>query len=206
MSNTFIPDVLSYIQSKTRLTRDTICRILIESGKMDDIFVNPQQFMDKVCSEIITILQEMIVDGVKYEKIDGEYYDQMLFDDKELYGYLNDLFEVKKTEKTVYDYVLVNSNVERAFAEECEKREDIKFYFNLPFWFKIETPIGTYNPDWAIVYENDKRIYFVAETKSPDEELRPSESMKIHCGRKHFEQFDGVKFKAPVSSVSDLLN
>ena len=201
-----IPDILSYIQSKTRLTRDTICRILIESGRVDDIFINPQQFMDKACSEINTVLNEMIVDGVKYEKIAGEYWDQMLFDDKELYGYLNDLFEVKETEKTVYDYVLVDGNVERAFAEECEKRDDIKFYFKLPFWFKIETPIGTYNPDWAIVYENDKRIYFVAETKSPDEELRPSENMKIHCGRKHFEQFDGVKFKAPVSSVSDLLN
>ena len=60
-----IPDILSYIQSKTRLTRDTICRILIESGRIDDIFVNPQQFMDKVCSEINTVLKEMIVDGIK---------------------------------------------------------------------------------------------------------------------------------------------
>ena len=71
-----IPDVLSYIQSKAWLTRDTICRILIESGRIDDVFVNPQQFMDKVCSEINSILNEMIVDGVKYEKIAGVYWEQ----------------------------------------------------------------------------------------------------------------------------------
>ena len=72
MSNPLIPDVLSYIQNKTQLTRETICRILIESGRIDDVYVNPQQFMDKVCSEINAVLNEMIVDGVKYEKITDE--------------------------------------------------------------------------------------------------------------------------------------
>ena len=91
-----IPDILSYIQNKTRLTRDTICRILLESGRIDDVFVNPQQFMDKVCSEISTVLQEMIVDGVKYEKIAGSYWDQMLFDNKELYGYLTGQSQSRK--------------------------------------------------------------------------------------------------------------
>jgi len=148
-----IPDVLSYIQSKTRLTRDTICRILIESGKIEDVFVNPQQFMDKVCSEINTVLNEMIVDGVKYEKIAGAYWEQTLFEDKELYSYLDDLYEVKKPGKTVYDYIQIDSNssIERKFAEECENRDDIKFYFKLPGWFFIDTPIGKYNPDWALL-------------------------------------------------------
>jgi len=204
-----IPDILSYIQSKTRLTRDTICRILIESDRIEDIFVNPQQFMDKACAEINSVLNEMIVDGIKYEKIAGSYWDQMLFDNKELYGYLNDLFEVKKTEKTVYDYIQVDSLVERDFAGECEKRNDIKFYFKLPFWFKIETPIGGYTPDWALVYEGDKKIYFVAETKGTsdinDQSLSNSEKYKIKCGKKHFDQFEDVDFRGPVKTLSDVI-
>jgi type III restriction enzyme len=204
-----IPDILSYIQSKTRLTRDTICRILIESGRVDDIFINPQQFMDKACGEINNVLNEMIVDGIKYEKIAGSYWDQMLFDNKEIYDYLNDLFEVKKPEKTVYDYIHVDSNVERDFAAECEKRDDIKFYFKLPFWFEIDTPIGKYNPDWALVYEGDKKIYFVAETKGTDDINDPclstGERHKILCGKKHFENFPDVKFVAPVSKLERII-
>jgi len=204
-----IPDVLSYIQSKTRLTRDTICRILIESGRTDDVFVNPQQFMDKACAEINSVLNEMIVDGVKYEKIAGEYWDQMLFDDNELYSYLDDLFKVNKPEKTVYDYIEVDSKIEREFANACEARDDIKFYFKLPFWFKIETPIGKYTPDWALVYEGDKRVYFVAETKGTDDINDPSlstgERHKILCGKKHFENFPDVQFKAPISKLEKLV-
>src|SRR4030042_636214 len=202
-----IPDVLSYIQGKTRLTRDTICRILVESGRVDDVFINPQQFMDKVCSEINAVLNEMIVDGVKYEKIAGEYYDQMLFKDEELYSYLNDLYEVKKPEKTVYDYIEVDSNIEREFAEACEERDDIKFYLKLPGWFFIDTPIGRYHPDWALVYENDKKVYFVVETKGTndinDQSLSNAERYKIICGKRHFEQFPDIQFKAPVKTLSD---
>jgi type III restriction enzyme len=161
--------------------------------------------MDKVCSEINTVLNEMIVDGVKYEKIAGEYYDQMLFDDKELYEYLDDLFAVSKKEKTIYDHVKVESAIERKFAEECENRDDIKFYFKLPRWFFIDTPIGKYNPDWALVYEGDKKVYFVAETKGTDDINDPSlstgERHKILCGKKHFENFPDVRFKAPVSKL-----
>lgn len=204
---TSIPDILSYIQNKTRLTRDTICRILIESGRIDDVFVNPQQFMDKVCSEIITVLQEMIVDGIKYEKIAGSYWDQLLFDSEELYGYLDDLLEVSRKDKTVYDYVQIDSKIERDFAKACEDRDDIKFYFKLPLWFKIETPLGTYTPDWALVYEGDKKVYFVAETKGTNrlDDLTPNEQYKIKCGRKHFENFEDVEFKAPVTKLSDFI-
>jgi len=83
--------------------------------------------------------------------------------------------------------------------------EDIEFYFKLPFWFRINTPIGTYNPDWAIVFKGEKKIYFVAETKGAGQELRPSEQMKIDCGKAHFKQFDDVRFKGPISSVSELV-
>lgn len=77
------------------------------------------------------------------------------------------------------------------------------FYFKLPFWFKIDTPIGSYNPDWAIVKKGEKRIYFVAEAKSTGQELRGSEKMKVKCGKEHFREFDGVKFEH-VNKVVDL--
>jgi len=206
-----VPDILSYIQNKTKLTRDTICRILLKSGKIEDVFINPQQFMDKICLEINFVLTEMMVDGIKYEKIAGSYYDQMLFDNKELSEYLDDLFEVKRKDKTIYDYIKIDSNssIERDFAKACEQRDDIKFYFKLPFWFKIETPLGTYNPDWALVYENDKKVYFVAETKGvnkiDDPNLSNAERFKIKCGKEHFKNFDEVEFKAPVKTLSDVV-
>ena len=143
------------------------------------------------------------------QKIAGSYWEQKLFEDKELYSYLNDLYEVKKPEKTVYDYIEVDSFIEREFAKACEERDDIKFYFKLPGWFFIDTPIGKYHPDWALVYEGDKKIYFVAETKGTNDINDPSlsneERYKIHCGKKHFANFPDVRFQAPVKNLNDVL-
>ncbi len=99
----------------------------------------------------------------------------------------------------------LDSGVENQFARDCESSEDIEFYFKLPFWFKIPTPIGTYNPDWAIVFQGEKKIYFVAETKSSGQELRGSEKLKIECGKAHFRNFDDVNYRR-VTSVTDLNN
>jgi len=202
-----VPDVLGYIQDKTRLTRDTILKILQASGKIPEILKNPQQFMDLSTHEILRVLRQMMVDGIKYEKIAGEYWDQRLFENEELESYLDGLFKVNQQEKTLYNYVEVDSNIERDFVKELDNREDIKFYIKLPFWFKIQTPIGEYNPDWAIVFENDKRIYFVAETKGTTEleDLTIPEQYKIKCGKKHFQTIPDVKFKAPVTKVSQLI-
>jgi len=93
--------------------------------------------------------------------------------------------------------------VENQFARDCESSENIEFFFKLPFWFKINTPIGTYNPDWAIVFKGEKKIYFVAETKSAGQELRGSEKLKIKCGAEHFKKFEDVVYKR-VASVSEL--
>jgi type III restriction enzyme len=109
------------------------------------------------------------------------------------------------SDKTIYEnYIPLDSSVENQFAKDCESSENIEFFFKLPFWFKINTPIGTYNPDWAIVFKGEKEIYFVAETKGEGQELRPSEQMKIDCGKVHFGQFEDVKFRGPISSVSEL--
>ena len=194
--NKTIPDILGYIQNKTKLTKDTILKIIQQSGKGNEIGKNPQQFMDFATNVIKDTLEKMMIDGIKYEKLKGEnsYYAMELFENEELHSYLDNVVKVQNKDKTLYDHVLIDSNVESQFAKDLETMEKVKFYFKLPYWFKIQTPIGSYNPDWAIVLENDKKIYFVAETKSGGE-IRGSEGVKIKCGRKHFEQLDDVKFE-----------
>ncbi len=84
-----------------------------------------------------------------------------------------------------------------AFAHDCSLDERVKLFFKLPSRFKIPTPLGNYNPDWAVVFEDDARVYFVTETKSSNVEADPrqSENLKIKCGRKHFELSKDVVFK-----------
>ncbi|MEA3307525.1 MAG: DEAD/DEAH box helicase, partial [Elusimicrobiota bacterium] len=91
-------------------------------------------------------------------------------------------------------------------AEDCESNENIEFFIKLPNWFTIDTPIGKYNPDWALIYKNESRIYFVAETKSTTDlnKLRPQEKLKIKCGKANFKEFPDVTFK-PVTKVSELI-
>jgi type III restriction enzyme len=194
--NKTIPDILGYIQNKTKLTKDTILKIIQQSGKGNEIEKNPQQFMDLATNVIKGELEKLVIDGIKYEKLKGEnsYYAMELFENEELHSYLDNVVKVQNKDKTLYDHILIDSNIESQFAKDLETLEKVKFYFKLPYWFKIQTPIGSYNPDWAIVLENDKKIYFVAETKSGGE-IRGSEGVKIKCGRKHFEQLDDVKFE-----------
>ncbi len=201
-----IPDMLAYIQSKTELTRHTILEILKKSGRLHELLFNPQLFMDNAVTAIKSKLYELMVAGIKYEKICDKIYEMKLFEENELELYLDRFtFAVKNQDKTIYEnYFPLDSSVENQFAKDCESSEDIEFYFKLPFWFKINTPIGTYNPDWAIVFKGEKRIYFVAETKGSGQELRPSEQMKIDCGKAHFKQFDDVRFSGTISSVSEL--
>lgn len=207
-NNHEIPDVLGYIQSKTELTRSTVLQILKQSGRMNDILVNPQLFLDKAVASIKTVLYELMIDGIKYEKIGSKDYEMLLFNENEIETYLDSLtFEVSKNEKTIYDrYMPLDSDVETDFAKECETREDIEFYFKLPFWFHIDTPIGKYNPDWALVFKNEKKIYFVAETKSTKDlsKLRNEERLKIKCGTAHFDQFEDVEYKY-ITKVEDLV-
>ena len=194
-----IPDVLFYIQERTELTRSTILEILKSSGRLGDILINPQLFLDSAVVAIKDVLNELMIDGIKYEKIGAKEYEMRLFEDYEIH--INDLtFNVSNTDKTIYsNLVPLDSNVEYDFAKECESRDDIEFYFKLPFWFKIKTPIGNYNPDWALIKKNENTVYFVAETKSEGQELKISEKRKIKCGHAHFKEFDGVKYRQVVT-------
>ncbi len=200
-----IPDMLAYIQSKTELTRSTILEILKKSEKINELLLNPQLFMDNCVSAIKTTLYELMIEGIKYEKIGGKIYEMQLFEDNELEIYIDKFTHlVNAPEKTIYEnYIPLDSKVENEFAKDCESSENIEFYFKLPFWFKIDTPIGKYNPDWAIVFKGEKKIYFVAETKGEGQELRGSEKLKIKCGTEHFKEFKDVIYKR-VSKVSEL--
>ena len=122
-----------------------------------------------------------------------------LFRDEELKDYFEQSLKVNNS---VYDSIIYDSEVERKFAEALDQREDIKLFVKLPSFFKIETPIGTYNPDWAIVKHDDNTIYLVRETKGTKdfEKLRNSEADKIKCGRKHFEAI-GANFDVVTSAV-----
>jgi type III restriction enzyme len=204
LENVFmIPDVLTYIQERTELTRSTILEILTKSGRLSDVLVNPQLFLDNTIVAINEVLTTLMVDGIKYEKIGGLKYEMRLFEDFPIH--INDLtFSINKEEKTIYsNFVPLDSKVEYRFAEECETRDDIEFYFKLPFWFKIKTPIGNYNPDWALIKKNEKTLYFVAETKDENQELRKSEKQKIKCGEAHFNEFEDVSYKQ-ITKISDL--
>lgn len=210
-SDYFIPDVLGYIQNRTELTRSTIWHILEKSGRLDELAVNPQLFMDAIVDRVKRVLQEMMIDGIEYLKIGNSEYEMRLFEDQELEVYLNDFtFRVTDSKKTIYEeYVPLDSSVENKFAHDCETSDQVKYYFKLPEWFTIPTPIGSYNPDWVVVFEDDKKVYFVAETKDTGtpkvdlNKLHPNEKQKIRCGEAHFKQFEDLKYKV-VNKVGDL--
>lgn len=194
-----LPDIITYLQNETQLTRRTIVEILKQSGKLQDFKNNPQKFMDEVSEIIQRKMRYLIVDGIKYEKLgDEEYYAQELFEDEELHGYLSK--NMLESNKSVYDYVVYDSDVEASFAQAMEKNARVKVYAKLPGWFTIDTPLGKYNPDWAVFIEknNEEKLFFVFETKGSiiSEDLRVKEEAKIICGEKHFEALNtGVKFK-----------
>ena len=208
-SDYVIPDMLGYIQRHTELTRNTIMRIIAESGRINDLAVNPQLFMDLAIASIKRELHKMMIDGIEYRRLGDCTYEMRLFEDWETYKD-EDTFEVSKRDKTIYDnFIPLDSAVENRFAQDCESSDQVKFYFKLPCWFKIPTPIGNYNPDWAVVFEDDNRIYFVAETKDTGtptvdmSKLRADEQVKIKCGAAHFRLFPDLDYQV-VNSVRSL--
>jgi len=185
-----LPDILTDLQDRTQLTRRTLVRILTESKRLDDFKRNPQQFIE-LAGEIINRCKRLaLVDGIKYVKLgDDSFYAQELFEQQELTGYLKNM--LLNTEKSVYEHVVYDSAIERDFAQALEHNDAVKVYAKLPGWFRIPTPLGSYNPDWAILVEQDgaERLYFVVETKSSlfNDDLRPIEQAKIDCGTAHFK-------------------
>lgn len=196
-----VPDVLAYLQDETKLTRSTLVRILKGSGRLGEIFNNPQRFMDSVAAAMKHEIHRLLVDGIKYERIEatkaGAEWEMRLFRNEELINYLTAL----QVNKSIYEYVVYESDVERRFAQRLDERDDIKLFVKLPSWFEIDTPVGGYNPDWAIVKHDGQVLYLVRETKSTRNylKLRIQEADKVRCGAKHFEEL-GVSFDVVVSA------
>ncbi|MYV40864.1 DEAD/DEAH box helicase family protein [Streptomyces sp. SID1328] len=199
LGNVPMPDILSELADRTQLTRRSIQRILAASGRLNDFRLNPQEFIDIAADVITARKREALVNGVKYLKLgDNEFYTQELFAEEELHGYLGKNLIAAK--RSVYEEVRYDSETERKFVEDLEKADDVRVYAKLPGWFKISTPLGSYNPDWAIVretHDGQQHLYLVIETKGTlqEELLRPEEAGKIRCGGKHFGSLGtGVTF------------
>lgn len=209
-----LPDVVTYLESHTNLTRKTVVRILLGLGdKLEAFKNNPQRFIELAGEAIRKQMRLAIVKGITYHRIgDDEFYAQKLFQEEDIKGYLQDKYaslgvNIPKDDikdfvkhnnmvvvgKSVYDHIVFDSETEFLFAKRLEGNDDVKLYAKLPDWFKIDTPLGSYNPDWAILIDKDdgvgEQLYFVVETKSSifSDDLRASEQAKINCGIAHFE-------------------
>jgi type III restriction enzyme len=151
--------------------------------------VNPSAFLDGVTSAITAALHAQLADRIEYVPVSGERWEAQQFVDHVGYAYDKTVIVVKKS---ITSMIQVDSQVEREFAEALDARPDVKLFLKLPSWFKVPTPLGGYNPDWAIVQEKPEGhyLYLVRETKGGSvlEELRfEHEQLKIKCGRAHFK-------------------
>lgn len=192
-----LPDILRLISTKTLLKRSTVNKIIQESGRLAEFLKNPQEFYEKTLEIIERNRHKLAIDGIKYIKLAGEeYYIQEIFDSSELIANLDK--NAVAVENSVYDYVIYDSGIENKFALALDSDPDVKMFFKIPSRFKIETPIGTYNPDWAVYLEKngEQKLYFVLETKGTDNLflLRDEERLKIHCGAQHFKALDDIRF------------
>lgn len=209
-----IPDILGEIQTRTELTRQTIFQIIQQSGKIAQIQNNPQKFIQLASKEIQMALQELMLNGIEYELIEQPIY-EMREMSHEFYLDENS-FEITQPEKTIYErgFIPLDSQTENQFAQDCQnhdanEKNAVVFYFKMPAKFKIRTPAGNYNPDWAVVMNHDERVYFVAETKNTGTEnvdsrqLRQSEQLKIAYAEQHFKQLTNVEYRV-VKKVDEL--
>ncbi len=205
-----VPNLLDLIEREIeeRLTRRTVAEIVTRSGKLGQAFNNPQMFALQVASIINHHLRAHLVSGIRYVEI-GDAYEMSLLKES-ISSYVNRLVAVGKS---AYPHIVCDSATEKRFAKALDEREEVKLFIKLPSDFVVSTPVGTYNPDWAVVAElRDQwgelrqKLYLVAETKGrPDEEqLRQMEEWKIECAKRHFEQFTDVEYKV-ASSVDELI-
>lgn len=191
LAGTFeLPDIISDLQDETGLTRRTIVDILIGSNRLNDFLKNPYDYIQMVKNSIKEVLAKTVIEGVLYEKLPGEVYELREFQSdsqKEEKRFINNLYEIKNKQKSITDKLTLDSSNEVNFAKYLDNKEDVKLFLKLPAKFTIPTPVGNYNPDWAIVKESDgqEKIYMVRETKSGS--MYDSEKTKIKCAEKHFE-------------------
>ncbi len=200
-------DIVGEIESRTNLTRRTIVEILksIKQEKFLLIRKNPEEFISK-CSKLINeVKASLIINNIIYHKTDERHDAKTVF--------TNDKTALRKSEllkKHIYDFLTTESKIESDFAKALENTVEVVVYAKLPKSFYVSTPVSSYSPDWAIVFDKDKvrHIYFVAETKGSDSDmdLREIEQLKIHCATEHFREISGTEVKfEKVSSYAKLM-
>lgn len=194
------PDFVRRLQDATGLLRRTIIEIIVGSGRLKDFYINPELFIKEVSKVLLSVKKENLTEGIKYEKVNEFYNQDLIFNDEGLFGYQGRNVIESTSGKNVFDHVIYDSNIEKEFAEAAELDDDVVLYAKLPATFKIDTPIGNYNPDWAVVLDTEEgeKLYFVAETKGTENinDLKGTERKKILCGRQHFEVLDtGIQYE-----------
>ena len=196
--NRFLPDIISFLQNTTNVTRRTIMEILKKSNTLYMFYINPQRYMTDVAELINEVLIDFVLQGIKYTKIDGqEFYLQEVFPDEELTGDL--VNELVKSDRSVYEYNRYDSLVEKDFAKALQADESVVVYTKLPRKkFTVPTPIGEYTPDWAVVINKNgsQKLYFVVENKGTTKikELRGKEILKVRFGEKRFKDVGGAGY------------
>ncbi|MDD3400372.1 MAG: DEAD/DEAH box helicase family protein [Eubacteriales bacterium] len=202
-------DLVGKIVAETGLTRAAVVRILkgISPAVFGQFSNNPEEFIIKASALINDQKATVIIQHITYNKLEA-VYDTDIFTEPTMKGRLG--YNAMEAHKHLYDYILYDSTNERDFATELDTSNDVAVYVKLPSGFFISTPVGKYNPDWAIAfYEGTvKHIYFVAETKGSmsSMQLRLIEDAKIHCAREHFKSIstDVVKYDV-VDSYESLM-
>ena len=204
-----LPYILGIISEETLIKKSTVAEIIKRSGRAKDFLNNPQAFMEQ-CLEIIRHNRHALaIDGIKYVKLEGqEYYVQEIFNSAELAANLDK--NAVKVEHSVYDHIIYDSStVEKPFALALDNDPDVKMFFKIPDRFKIETPIGNYNPDWAVLWEKngEEKLYFIIETKGTRNifNLKTPEQLKIHCGMEHFKALEnGMEMHVATSDWDEI--
>jgi type III restriction enzyme len=203
-------DLVGKLVDETGLTRKAIIQILqgIEEAVFNQFKDNPEQFIIQAASLINDEKATAIIEHITYDVLD-EKYDTDVFTDSTIKGRLD--VNAVKTEKHLYDHVVYDSTNEKKFASELDRNSNVAVYVKLPDGFYISTPVGRYNPDWAIDFYEGlvKHIYFVAETKGSmnSMQLRLIEESKIHCAREHFKAIsNGEVVYDVVDSFKSLLD
>ena len=197
------PNIIAYLQEKTGLTRHTLVKILKDSNRLEEFFRNPYLFMDNIAFEINRTMKNLMLKGIQYKKIDNNFWEMQRIErdaESTITRYMKSIYEVRNEGKTIYDSIEFDSEVEKKFARDLDNNEHVKLFVKLPSWFRVDTPIGSYNPDWAFVTEREEKLYFVRETKGTldSEKRRLEENQKINCGHRHFQEI-GVDFDVVTS-------
>lgn len=206
-------DLVGRLVESSGLTRKAIVEILtgIKPETFHQFKLNPEEFIIKVGRIIEEVKAIAVVKHIEYHKLDNTF-DESIFTESTIRGKLGE--NAIESMKSLYDLVVVDSiGTEKPFAEQLERQEDVEVYTKLPRGFYINTPMGHYNPDWAIAFREGsvKHIYFIAETKGKTDlevksaNLRGVEDSKIECARRHFASISGENIKfGVVSSYAEL--